>query len=281
MLQDKQGSILVVTLGFVFVFTLLGFGSLHYAYVQNEIAEKGMASAEAFWLADGAMERACKSAKEATSPSIFGYETLPNGENYYFQGTGQNLGTAAEEWNVTSNGDVRTQIRTIQAVLARYDDAAMKAIQSHGYVGDDCYSQSAASYLNPEDCLERIDFTFDDYFHKPLQDFIDNADNTYLNPKNTGDITLISGVTVVRMQGDENSDNKVAINTNSQDYYKDENGDALLDGDGNKIAIPSFLIIKDERISTGTKELPLLEVRIEGNIQVTMPFRGIIWIDGE
>lgn len=58
MMNDKKGSILVVTIGFVLVFTLLGFGSLHYAYVQNEVVEKEKASAEAFWLADGALQMA-------------------------------------------------------------------------------------------------------------------------------------------------------------------------------------------------------------------------------
>ncbi len=58
MIKNTRGSILVVTLGFVFVFTLLGFGALHYAYTQNERVEREKASAEAFWLADGALQMA-------------------------------------------------------------------------------------------------------------------------------------------------------------------------------------------------------------------------------
>ena len=51
MTKNKIGSVLVVTLGFIAAFTFLGFGAIHYAYVQNELAEKESASAEAFWLA--------------------------------------------------------------------------------------------------------------------------------------------------------------------------------------------------------------------------------------
>lgn len=64
MINNENGSILVVTLAFVLVFTLLGFGSLHHVFVQNEIAEKEKASAKAFWLADGIAERTFARLKE-------------------------------------------------------------------------------------------------------------------------------------------------------------------------------------------------------------------------
>lgn len=57
-MRNKHGSVLVITLGFVVAFTLLGMASLHYAMVQNEETERQKASMEAFWLADGAVELA-------------------------------------------------------------------------------------------------------------------------------------------------------------------------------------------------------------------------------
>lgn len=57
-MRNKHGSVLVITLGFVVAFTLLGMASLHYAMVQNEETERQKASMEAFWLADGAVEKA-------------------------------------------------------------------------------------------------------------------------------------------------------------------------------------------------------------------------------
>jgi len=57
-MRNKHGSVLVITLGFVVAFTMLGMASLHYAMVQNEETERQKASMEAFWLADGAIEYA-------------------------------------------------------------------------------------------------------------------------------------------------------------------------------------------------------------------------------
>ncbi|MGE0269533.1 MAG: hypothetical protein AB7S78_13875 [Candidatus Omnitrophota bacterium] len=57
-MKNKRGSVLIITLGFVVAFTLLGMASLHYAMVQNEETERQKASMEAFWLADGAVEQA-------------------------------------------------------------------------------------------------------------------------------------------------------------------------------------------------------------------------------
>ena len=57
-MSRKRGSVLVVTMGFVVAFTLLGMAALHFAIVQNEATERQKASMEAFWLADGALEKA-------------------------------------------------------------------------------------------------------------------------------------------------------------------------------------------------------------------------------
>ena len=57
-MSRKRGSVLIVTMGFVVAFTLLGMAALHYAMVQNEATEMQKASMEAFWLADGAVEKA-------------------------------------------------------------------------------------------------------------------------------------------------------------------------------------------------------------------------------
>lgn len=57
-MSRERGSVLIVTMGFVVAFTLLGMAALHYAMIQNEATEKQKASMEAFWLADGALEQA-------------------------------------------------------------------------------------------------------------------------------------------------------------------------------------------------------------------------------
>src|SRR3989338_216322 len=56
-MKNKRGSILIVTLGFIVVFTLLGVAVMHLAGAQNDVAVKQSFSTEAFWLADGVVER--------------------------------------------------------------------------------------------------------------------------------------------------------------------------------------------------------------------------------
>ena len=57
-MNNERGSILVVTLGFILVFTLLGLGSMYLATVHNEAAEKRAASNKAFWLAEAGLQKA-------------------------------------------------------------------------------------------------------------------------------------------------------------------------------------------------------------------------------
>ncbi|MCA9402740.1 MAG: hypothetical protein KC897_03075 [Candidatus Omnitrophica bacterium] len=82
-MSRKRGSVLVVTMGFVVAFTLLGMAALHFAIVQNEATERQKASMEAFWLADGAVEVA-----KGEYP-----EPIPEGTQYY-------LANAANEPNL-------------------------------------------------------------------------------------------------------------------------------------------------------------------------------------
>jgi hypothetical protein len=58
MRNGNEGSILIMTLAFVLIFTLLGFGAIYFASLQHELASKEQMSAQAFWLADAGIERA-------------------------------------------------------------------------------------------------------------------------------------------------------------------------------------------------------------------------------
>ncbi len=57
-MNNRRGSILVVTLGFVLIFILLGLGAIYLGTVQNEAAEKRTASTKAFWLAEAGIQKA-------------------------------------------------------------------------------------------------------------------------------------------------------------------------------------------------------------------------------
>ena len=57
-LKNKNGAILILTLTFFLVFTMLGIASIHYATMENEFTERLKFSTQAFWLAEAAIERA-------------------------------------------------------------------------------------------------------------------------------------------------------------------------------------------------------------------------------
>ncbi|HEY7710608.1 MAG TPA: pilus assembly PilX N-terminal domain-containing protein, partial [Candidatus Entotheonella sp.] len=51
-MKNERGSILIMTLLFVFGFTLLGISSIYFATIHNEQAERQVGSTKAFWLAE-------------------------------------------------------------------------------------------------------------------------------------------------------------------------------------------------------------------------------------
>ncbi len=57
-IKNNRGSIMIITMGFVLVFTMLGLGSLHHAGLQNEMAEKLKFSNQAYWRAEAGIQKA-------------------------------------------------------------------------------------------------------------------------------------------------------------------------------------------------------------------------------
>ena len=75
-MNKERGSILVVTLGFILVFTLLGMSSLYLSTVQNEAAEKRLASSKAFWLAEAGLQKTLWEFKKNNCVGLFGEGTV-------------------------------------------------------------------------------------------------------------------------------------------------------------------------------------------------------------
>jgi len=103
-MKNEKGSILVITLGFVLVFTSLGLASLYHAGNQNQSAERLEASAEAFWLADGAVQRAKSYIPNLMLPGD--YENIGEGSGTYSV-TSVMDGTSSFLWNVEAKGYVQ------------------------------------------------------------------------------------------------------------------------------------------------------------------------------
>ena len=78
-MNNKRGSILVVTLGFILVFTMLGLGSMYFSTVQNEAAEKRTASTKAFWLSEAGLQKALWKFKNNNYAGFFQYDISVGG----------------------------------------------------------------------------------------------------------------------------------------------------------------------------------------------------------
>jgi hypothetical protein len=84
--MNNKGSILVVTLGFIVIATLLGFAAINHAGQQNFMAERLKFSTQAFWLADAGTEKAKTRLQQSSPQSISRYDTnypAPLGDGKY------------------------------------------------------------------------------------------------------------------------------------------------------------------------------------------------------
>ena len=79
-MKNQHGSILVVTLGFILVFTMLGLGSMYLSTVQNEAAEKRTFSTKAFWLAEAGIQKAIWEFKFNNCANFHQYDASAGGQ---------------------------------------------------------------------------------------------------------------------------------------------------------------------------------------------------------
>jgi hypothetical protein len=78
-LGNEKGSILAITVGFILVFTIFGFSSIHLSGLQNALAEKQIASAQAFWLAEAGVNKALEGLRNNYSLTAVASTALGNG----------------------------------------------------------------------------------------------------------------------------------------------------------------------------------------------------------
>jgi len=215
--MNNKGSILTITLGFVLIFTLMGFASIHYAGVQNNIASKEIASNEAFWIADGMVERAraklpgtLMNFPPVIEESKRKCEDLvkddPNYDKPYCVKTCVKAlndkkcapkQTLNNSWIVYATGIVGKnsgykQRRTIQAILKGDTFEISKRVDGCSTVA--CYTDPKTGKLSyiglPEDC------SFETVFETDPDEFIAEADNNYTNITK---LPVLSGNSVITL----------------------------------------------------------------------------------
>jgi len=120
--NNKKGSILVITTGFALIFTMLGIASIHYAGVQNEFSERMKSSSEAFWLADGAIEKAKRYVDVGTNDAERSIVNFDSDELNPGSFPPKNFTLNSEKilsftWLVKAQGNVNNQSRAIEAQI--------------------------------------------------------------------------------------------------------------------------------------------------------------------
>lgn len=173
-MKNKRGSVLIITLGFVVAFTLLGMASLHYAMVQNEETERQKASMEAFWLADGAVEQA-----KAKYPGFIPKEDDPvhllnsAGEtdfNRYYDVHSRIKQDRKFRYEVLAYGKVNGQTRYIKAELDHLNFPDYPFVTTKQPI-----NEPVAPKL-----VDKIDFFEDEYCDAPIFDG-ENFDEDFAN----------------------------------------------------------------------------------------------------
>ena len=185
-MNNQKGSILVITSGFVLIFTMLGLASIYMATVHNEDAEKLNTSAQALWIADSGIEVG----KTKVPPS-----GVPTGTPPTYPSYSDNFGITCNDsvvcqdylahmeklinpatgtyyvhrWKTISAGTVKkglsntqnTRTRTIEAVISEF---VINAITTDGTVNGDCGPQGSAEIIGS--CEANVeDLTLQNYFN--------------------------------------------------------------------------------------------------------------------
>jgi len=257
--MNNKGSLLVVTLTFVLIFTLLGFGAIRLAGLQNELAEKQEWSMEAFWLADGAVARASQQLPTKLFPAGQ-YVNIPLGNGTYDVSSardvikdsqGNVIYTYQFQWVIDAQGTVRNQNRKIHAILSALD--MRFNIMTRGTIKDMDKCPQSSIIIDCTLVKEHANFSLDNFFQGLNTAAIKNmADYTYRDPNNAGDVNPISGLTVVNLV-EKSSLNITTDNSNG-----------------------TVLLIVDTTAVSGNPQKPP-QINIEGNPY----FFGVIWIRGE
>ena len=250
--MDNKGSILVITLGFILIFTLVGFGAIHFAGLQNQDAEKKNFSIKAFWIAEAGLERAKnKIQHDPTDTQRDFSEELESGQQYNAYSMPDPQCTWCQDrWLVHSEGLVKGQKRTIEAIIAKYD--IKDVLMTQGPIKDLENCPMASLEIDCNLVKENVDFSFETVLNGlTKEDIITRAAHTYNNPHNSNDVNPIGGITVVNLTDNNSS---LSLNTDNQ-------------------SDSAFVVIDTTQVTSNSSPT----INIGGNIA----FQGIIWIIGQ
>lgn len=260
-MKNNRGSILVITMGFVLVFTLLGIASIYLGTVNSEAADKREFSEEAFWHADGAVERARSTLPnvELKDPANLG-DPLPSyGNDVNGNPMTYSVNTVKNgpfTWQIDTDSTVNNQKRAIQAIADASGIAGFGDLNSNGNIdkynnGDKCTSLEGSSEVNCDKVEEGMSLDFSEVFPNalPVNSSNPNLDNYYTDA-NAGTFGTIpnSGLTLIEISSTSNMNTKIS-------------------GSG-------FVYIDYSNYDAANKKAPSVDIEIAD-------FSGILWIEGD
>ena len=249
--NNKGGTLLISCLAVMFL-TIIAGAYVLCGTTEGKMAHRYNSSSEAFWLADGGLQRALRALAlspvsiPTTSPAVLS-ETLNTDHNYsviYYSEP-----NTQDRWTATSVGTANGITRTVTGDIGKYDIA--NALTSTGNVAINGNIDINGTVVG------NAAFTFESVFNGwGYQDFCNNATHKYPSNINCSTATgtgnngynngsTISGITIVNF--DSNQPN-LSLNSGSG------------------------MVIVDSRSSTNATPT----VSVNSNIN----FSGIIWIIG-
>jgi hypothetical protein len=122
-MKNQKGSVLVMTVGFMLVFTLLGFGAMSYSGFQGQGIAMKTSSTQGFWLAEAGVQRAITHLSQGAAGFTLS-DSLGQG-NYAAVVTP----ISSVRWTIDSTG---TQLPVSKEILVEYGPDIIKGLQSTG-----------------------------------------------------------------------------------------------------------------------------------------------------
>ena len=254
-LNNKRGSALLISCLLVMVLTIIAGAFVLCGTTEGKIARRHDASTQAFWLADGAVQRALYALSVSavtiptTSPVVLSAGSNELGEGHSYTVSYYSDPSSNNRWDIFSTGTVNNLARNINAEIGKYDIES--ALTSSGNV-------TTTGNISTTGAIEQnAAFSFESVFHGwTYQDVCQQATHKY-----PGNINCSTGTGT----GNNNYKNSSPIN-----------GVTIINFDSNQSNLSlnsgSGLVIVDS--TTSTKPTPT--VSINGSVV----FSGVIWIIG-
>jgi hypothetical protein len=202
-MNNNKGSTLAIALSMVFLFAAMGVGTINYGGGQRAFWNSRASSAQAFWVADGAMQQALNYIKtnSPTTAHSSGTVTLSNTSNYNYSSTASNPYTVIATGNVLSSTNSNVvSTRTIQATIENYNGITHDTAATYSGTIDHsgAVSKGSGGTALANGAILDANLTADKVFGTSLANVEALATKTYANGATIPNPLVVTGLTVIK-----------------------------------------------------------------------------------